>query len=235
MTTQLTPAQHIILTQAIQNTSGQIDWFPDNIKGGARKKVIDAMFNRALITNDGANWIVAAEGYDALGAPRPTFSGHTGASQVLADEIGTEDPTDAEIDESNAVDPEIEANAQTAQDASNATAGVAIDDPELEAAVASVEAAARAETKTPRTRDNSKQATVIGMLKRPEGATIAQIVDCTGWQAHTVRGTFAGAFKKKLGLTITSTKDAGAQRVYRINDHTATPLANTSGSPQNAQ
>ena len=192
MTTQLTPAQHIILTQAIQNTSGQIAWFPDNIKGGARKKVIDAMFNRALIINDGTNWIVAAEGYDALGAPRPTFSGHPGASQVLADEIGTEDPTDAEIDASNAVDPEIEA------------------------AVTAIETAARAEPKTPRTRDNSKQATVIGMLKRAEGATIQQIVDCTGWQAHTVRGTFAGAFKKKLGLDITSTKDAGGQRVYRI-------------------
>ena len=82
--------------------------------------------------------------------------------------------------------------------------------------MASVEATARAQARTPRTRDNSKQATVIGMLKRPEGATIQQIVEATSWQAHTVRGTFAGAFKKKLGLTITSTKDAGEQRVYKI-------------------
>ena len=63
------------------------------------------MFNRALIINDGTNWIVAAEGFDALGAPRPAFSGHTAASKALADEIGTEDPTAAEIDESNNVDP----------------------------------------------------------------------------------------------------------------------------------
>jgi len=192
MTTQLSPAQHAILAHAINHTSGQIDWFPDNIKGGARKKVIDAMFNRALIINDGTNWILANGGYEALGMTRPVFDGHTGASQVLADEIGTEDPTDAEIDASNIVDPEIEA------------------------AVTAIETAARAETKAPRTRDNSKQVTVIGMLKRPEGATIQQIVDATSWQAHTVRGTFAGAFKKKLGLTITSTKDAGGQRVYRI-------------------
>ena len=54
------------------------------------------------------------------------------------------------------------------------------------------------------------------MLKRPEGATIQQIVELTNWQAHTVRGTFAGAFKKKLGLTIASTKDEGGQRIYRI-------------------
>ena len=191
MTTQLSPSQHAILAHAINHTNGQIDWFPDNIKGGARKKVLDAMFNRALIINDGTNWILANGGYEALGMTRPVFDSHTGASQVLADEIGTEDPTDAEIDASNIVDPEIEA------------------------AVTAIETAARAETKTPRTRDNSKQATVIGMLKRPEGATIQQIVEATSWQAHTVRGTFAGAFKKKLGLVLVSDKGEG-DRVYRI-------------------
>ncbi len=65
-----------------------------------------------------------------------------------------------------------------------------------------------------RTRDNSKQAQVVAMLKRPEGATVAQIMGATSWQAHTVRGTFAGAFKKKLGLTITSEKPEGGERVY---------------------
>lgn len=70
--------------------------------------------------------------------------------------------------------------------------------------------------KIPRTRDNSKQAQVIAMLKRPEGATIAQICEATGWQPHTVRGTLAGTFKKKLGLEITSTKETGAERVYKV-------------------
>jgi len=60
------------------------------------------------------------------------------------------------------------------------------------------------------------------MLKRPEGATIQQICDATGWQAHTVRGTFAGAFKKKLGLTVTSDKAEGGVRVYRIVDDAPT-------------
>jgi hypothetical protein len=68
----------------------------------------------------------------------------------------------------------------------------------------------------PRTRENSKQAAVIQMLQRPEGATINQICAATGWQAHTVRGTFAGAFKKKLGLTITSEKPEGGERIYRL-------------------
>lgn len=65
-------------------------------------------------------------------------------------------------------------------------------------------------------RTDTKQAQVLAMLHRPAGATIAQICEVTGWQKHTVRGTFAGAFKNKLGLTITSEKAEGEDRVYRI-------------------
>ena len=65
-------------------------------------------------------------------------------------------------------------------------------------------------------RDGTKQAQLIAMLRAPDGATIAEIVAATGWQPHTVRGAFAGALKKKLGLTVTSEKVEGAERVYRI-------------------
>src|SRR5574343_789653 len=82
-TTQLTPAQHAILAHAVEHTSGKIDWFPDNIKGGARKKVRDGLFNRALITTDGTDWFVAAEGYDVLGMPRPGVN-KTGIGQFEA-------------------------------------------------------------------------------------------------------------------------------------------------------
>ena len=155
MTIQLTPAQHAILAYAHQHTEGKIVWFPENIKGGARSKVLAGLVNRALITTDQTDWFIAAEGYDALGIPRKA-------------------PVSVE-----AIDAVIE-------------------------------------SATPRTRDNSKQAQVIAMLKRPEGATIAQICAATGWQAHTVRGTFAGAFKKKLGLEITSSKEQGSERIYTI-------------------
>ena len=169
-TSQLTPAQHAILAHALEHSDGKIVWFPDNIKGGARKKVLDGLLNRALITTDGTDWFVAAEGYDAMGRPRPT-------------------PNPAPVP------PEA--------------------DPEIEAAVAAAEATwamERADTK-PRTRENSKQAQVITMLRRPEGSTVRQICEATGWQAHTVRGTFAGAFKKKLGLAIVSDKPQGGERV----------------------
>ena len=67
-----------------------------------------------------------------------------------------------------------------------------------------------------RPRESSKEAMLIDMLRRPEGATIAQIMAATGWQAHTCRGAFAGALKKKRGLTVTSEKREGGARVYRI-------------------
>ena len=67
-----------------------------------------------------------------------------------------------------------------------------------------------------KTREGTKQALVIEMLRRPKGATIAEIVEATSWASHTTRGFFAGALKKKLGLTITAEKDEARGRVYRI-------------------
>jgi hypothetical protein len=82
---------------------------------------------------------------------------------------------------------------------------------ELDAVIASAEAADR-----PKIRTGTKQALVIDMLKRPEGATIDQLCEATGWLQHTARGMLAGALKMRLGLKITSTKEANQDRVYRV-------------------
>ena|ERR1051325_6563587 len=48
-------------------------------------------------------------------------------------------------------------------------------------------------------RAGSKQAQVIGLLRRPQGATVDEVARAMGWQRHTVRGLISGALKKKLG------------------------------------
>lgn len=146
---KLTDTQTLILNTAIQSSDGELRWYPDNLKGGARDKVLGSLLRQGLIQIDGETHRVTNLAHEALGLPIP---------QVGAPTMRT----------------------------------------------------------APRTRDNTKQAQIIAMLKRPEGATISQIVEATGWQPHTVRGTFAGAFKKRLGLLIVSEKDSQANRVYRI-------------------
>lgn len=73
-----------------------------------------------------------------------------------------------------------------------------------------------AKEKTSRTRADSKQAKLIEMLRRRDGATIEEIAKALDWQAHTVRGAIAGALRKKLGLNVASEKQDGRGRVYRI-------------------
>ncbi len=72
----------------------------------------------------------------------------------------------------------------------------------LRAILAVKPARAERELGAPRkTREGTKQETVLAMLRREEGATIAQICEATGWQQHTVRGFFAG-LKKRQGIEV---------------------------------
>ena len=94
---------------------------------------------------------------------------------------------------------------------------------ETEAAGVGVEAARKSAV-----RPGTKQALLIEMLKRPEGATAEQIAERTGWRHHTIRGAIAGALKKKLGFNIEATRirnvgpnqtgAKGSTTVYRITE-----------------
>ena len=76
--------------------------------------------------------------------------------------------------------------------------------------------AATAKDATPTPRDGSKKAIVLDMLKRPDGATLADIMSATDWQAHSVRGFISGSLGKKMGLTVESFKRPDGVRAYKV-------------------
>lgn len=65
-------------------------------------------------------------------------------------------------------------------------------------------------------RRGTKLAEIVDAMKRPGGATIAQMMAGTGWQAHTVRGAISGMVRKRLGYEVVTEKSADGQRAYRI-------------------
>jgi hypothetical protein len=64
--------------------------------------------------------------------------------------------------------------------------------------------------------DLSKSAQIVNLLKRPNGASIPELVKVTTWQAHSVRGFMSGTLKTKRGLLITSEQTEGKDRRYKI-------------------
>ncbi len=149
---QLTNTQRTLLEAAAKHPQKKLVDFPENLKGGARMKVITAMINTQLIepcADEPSVYMASEAGMQAIG-------------------IATQPAT-----------PVTTLAART-------------------------------------TREGTKQAVLIDLLSRAEGATLPQMTEATGWQVHTVRGAMAGALKKKLGLEITSEKQPGTDRIYRI-------------------
>jgi len=62
----------------------------------------------------------------------------------------------------------------------------------------------------------SKTAAVLALMERTKGATLAEIMDATGWQAHSVRGFISGTVTKKMGRQVTSARRDDGQRVYTV-------------------
>jgi len=142
--------QTAILTAAAKHPQGQIQWFPDGVKGGARGKVLGSLSKAGLIcqASPDTEFSLTALGYATIGVDAPA--------------VPTETPAVPEL-------------------------GV---------------------------RRNTKQAEIIGLLSRPQGATLEDMTTATGWLKHTVRGAMS-QISKKLGITIASQKPEGV-RVYRI-------------------
>jgi hypothetical protein len=65
-------------------------------------------------------------------------------------------------------------------------------------------------------REGSKKGEVIDLMRRSGGATLAEIMELTGWQAHTVRGFVSRTLIKKLGLKVESFRSKEKERTYRV-------------------
>jgi hypothetical protein len=71
-------------------------------------------------------------------------------------------------------------------------------------------------TKANGAKSGSKAAIVLDLMKRKEGATLAEIAKATDWQNHSIRGFVSGHVAKKLGMKVESTKSEAGERTYRI-------------------
>ncbi len=191
--TKLSDTQLVILSGAAQREDRNVLPLPGSLRGGAATKVVGALLSRGLIAETTTDSRTKADA--ALN--RIWRNNEDGCAILLH-------ITDAGL-AAIGIEPEVGDSAPTgADEAPNAEPP---QDPSAGAGPAP-------KTRTPRT--GTKQAKLIEMLRADGGATIDEIVAATGWQPHTVRGAFAGALKKKLGLEVTSEKVEGRGRVYSL-------------------
>jgi DNA-binding MarR family transcriptional regulator len=209
--TKLSDTQVIILSAAAQRSDGNLLPLPGSLRGGAATKVVGALLTRGLIREQ-----VTDSPRKADAALNTVWRNEDDGRGVLL--FITPAGLEAIGVEPVAVPYAFNAGTNSAgEPAAGAPAAADAAPVEKKRGRPRKAAPTARDTGTPRkTRDGSKQAQLIAMLRRKQGATIAQIVEATGWQPHTVRGAFAGALKKRLGLMVTSEKLEGRGRVYRL-------------------
>ena len=189
---QLSDSQLVVLTAACQRPDRCV--FPNTarLKGNAAGNVLKSLLNKGLIKEvrakrDDTVWRHDEErGRMTLVATKAAFA----ALGIDAQETPAENETKGAPSDTEDAGEEPKAQRKAKSRASR--------------------------TAAPRSRDGSKQAQLIAMLRRAKGATVDEIAEALSWQPHTVRGAIAGALKKKLGLDVTSEKDGARGRVYRV-------------------
>jgi hypothetical protein len=213
--TKLSDTQSIILSAALQRADGNVLPLPGSLRGGAAIKVVAALLARGLISEqiiDSPRKADTAMNTVWRNLPEPDGRGVLlYITAAGAEAIGVEPesvPYAFNEGTNSAGEPAAGAPTRAEETPVEATPKRRVR-PRKAAPTRTDVAPAR------KTRGGTKQAQLIAMLRRKQGATIAQIVEAFGWAPHTVRGAFAGALKKKLGLTVTSEMVEGT-RVYRL-------------------
>jgi hypothetical protein len=191
--TPLTETQSLALSRAAQRDGGIALPLPERLKGGAAKRVVGPLIEKGLLEEVGAD-------LRKCGQPLWRSTGHGHGVTLTITRAGLE-----------AVGVETGDSAPGAADEAPSDPAPAKD------ARATRRADTAAESAGPRApREGTKLAKLVELLRQPEGATIAEMTEATGWQQHTVRGALAASVKKKLGLEVVSEKPQGQDRRWRI-------------------
>jgi len=193
----ITDTQLVLLSAASRRKDQGIE-LSSNLKGTAAHKVLDKLLTEGLIEEVAARDTLPIWRRDEENRAFALRITKHGLHAIRVDDKGSQ--------------PETEEGTRTEQGADLAGNTPSRRAPARRKSKAGVKA-----PKQPagRNRTDSKQARVIEMLRRRQGATVTAIIKTTGWQPHSVRGFLAGVVRKKLGLTLVSEK-SGDQRAYRI-------------------
>ena len=190
---QLSDSQIVVLTAACQRPDRCVFPVTAKLKGNAAGNVLKSLLNKGLIREvrakrDDTVWRHDEErGRITLAATNAAFAAlGIDAQDAPAEEDAESPASDSKSDAADALKTHRKSKSRDTR------------------------------TAAPRTRDGSKQAQLIAMLRRAKGATVDEIAKALAWQPHTVRGAIAGALKKKLGLDVRSEKDDTRGRTYRI-------------------
>jgi hypothetical protein len=197
--TKLSDTQAVILSAAAQRDDGAVLPLPESLKlkGGAVDKVLGSLKAKGLIDHQGS----------PRGDDRPPLRITRAGLQAIGVESEDDVPASPTVADTGA--PLRGAGVQAVEapaPASGADGAATPGKRRAKAKAARPGKAASADKPTPRA--GTKQALMIEMLRRPEGATVEQIAAATGWQHHTIRGAISGALKKKLGLTVEARRSA---------------------------
>ena len=188
---KLTDTQTVVLSRAATRPCNLAMPLPEGLHGAAAQKAVTAMITRG--------WLEEVEANLRRGEPmwRETGDGH--GTTLIATEAGLQ---------AIGIEPVVASAVASARKA------------KLELVTGPKDASeASPNPSTPKPvaiRAGTKQAEIIALFQRPEGESIAEIVEATGWLAHSARGLISGGLKKKLNLPITSEKVAGRGTVYKI-------------------
>ncbi len=215
---KLSTTAQAVLASAAANVDHVVT-LPERLPLAARRAVVKSMLAAGVIEEAAAEagqlaWRTSETG-SAL-VLRATQAG-LAALAMAQDTAGSNQPADANSAGTDGADeqpPVIGRNAPLSPRVRLRAAAEAVmtawddtDDerPGLPNAIDALRAALTTTTQTsaaPRApRAGTKQQAVLALLRRPEGATVAQVAEATGWAQHTVRGFFAGL--KKKGITVT--------------------------------